>query len=242
MEFTFGIITNNGNYIETIIKSIIDLNVKNYEIIVVGKLNRNIENIKYIEYLDDLENFSISTKKNIITDNSKFENIVYLHDYISFDKDWYKGFLYFGNDFDVCMTKILNKDGSRYRDWCLWQDDAKKIVSNGNYLIPYNIKNLSNMMYISGSYWVAKKKFMVENRLNEKLKWNQGEDVEWSLRVRNKTHFKINTNSFVNLLKQKDRIFNETSSQENFKLSKMDSYDNRNSYNELIKNHIGKWL
>lgn len=242
MEFSFGITTNNGQYLDNIIKSIIDLNIDKYEIIVVGNLCDPIENINFIEFDDTSKNFSISTKKNIITENSKFENIVYLHDYVSFDKDWYNGFLKFGNDFDVCMTRILNSDGSRYRDWCLWKDDADKFVSPNNYLIPYDIDNLSGMMYISGAYWIAKKEFMINNRLNEKLKWEQGEDVEWSLRVRNKTNFKINTESCVHLLKQKNRIFNEVNINEDRLLRTIKDYDNKNSYDMLIKNHIGKWL
>lgn len=244
MDFTFGIITNNGQYINAIINSIRDLNIKNYEIIIVGKysFDKNSDDIIFIDYTDDSEQFSISIKKNLITKKSKYENIVYLHDYIIFDKEWYQGFLRFGNEFDVCMNKINNIDGSRYRDWCLWKYDADKYVSANNYLIPYDIKNLSNMMYISGAYWVAKNKFMLDNPLNEKLKWEQGEDVEWSLRVRNKTQFKINNYSSVNLLKKKDRIFNETSSYENEILKSIESYNNDYSYDDLLINHIGKWI
>jgi hypothetical protein len=245
MEFTFGIITNGGEYIRRVVESIINLNIEKYEIIIVGKLDTDLckeFNIKFIRYEEDLVDFSISSKKNIITAESKFENIVYLHDYVSFSTDWYSGFLKFGNDFDVCMTRVINNDGSRYRDWCLWEDDCKNLVAKGNYLIPYRMVNLSSMMYISGAYWVAKKKFMQEIPLNENLKWRQGEDVEWSLRARNKTDFKINTGSSVVLLKQKYRIFNETSENENIILSSIKKYDNSNSYDELIKNHIGKWL
>jgi hypothetical protein len=245
MNFTFGIITNNGQYLFDAIKSIINLNIPNYEIVIVGNVDFKInlsENIKFIEFFDNCNNFSISTKKNIITENSNFENIVYLHDYIFFDKNWYDGFLKFDSDFEVCMTKIFNKDGTRYRDWCLWQDDANNFVSINNYLIPYDIQNLSEMMYISGSYWIAKRDFMLKNPLDDRLKWGQGEDVEWSLRVRDKTIFKINKESSVHLLKQKDRVFNETTDLENLVLKKIKNYNNKNSYDMLIKNHIGRWL
>ena len=33
-----------------------------------------------------------SKKKNIITQNAKYENIVYMHDYIVLDNNWYKGY------------------------------------------------------------------------------------------------------------------------------------------------------
>jgi hypothetical protein len=192
--------------------------------------------------VDGSSSGDISIKKNMITSEAKYENIVYLHDYVSLDENWYNGFLKFGDDFTVCMTKILNIDGVRYRDWCLWQDDANKYVGNLNYLIPYDMSHLSSMMYISGAYWVAKKSFMISNKLNEKLSWGQGEDVEWSLRVRNKTEFKMNSLSSVKLLKNKNRIFNETNILENNILSNIKGYDNTNSYNELIKNHLEKWI
>ena len=46
--------------------------------------------------------------------------------------------------------------------------------------------------------------------LNEDLVWGQGEDVEWSKRVRSVYNFTMNQNSSVFILKSgKDRAFNE---------------------------------
>jgi hypothetical protein len=42
---------------------------------------------------------------------------------------------------------------------------------------------------------------MEEFPLNESLKWGQGEDVEWSQRVKSKFDFSINPNSIIRLLK-----------------------------------------
>jgi hypothetical protein len=244
MDFTFGIITSGvSNTIYDLLESINIQGIKDYEIIIVGgDIEINNDKVIHIKYVDGSSSGDISIKKNMITSEAKYENIVYLHDYVSLDENWYNGFLKFGDDFTVCMTKILNIDGVRYRDWCLWQDDANKYVGNLNYLIPYDMSHLSSMMYISGAYWVAKKSFMISNKLNEKLSWGQGEDVEWSLRVRNKTEFKMNSLSSVKLLKNKNRIFNETNILENNILSNIKGYDNTNSYNELIKNHLEKWI
>ena len=41
---------------------------------------------------------------------SKFENIVYLHDYVYLDKSWYEGFLKYGNNFEVVVNRIINFD------------------------------------------------------------------------------------------------------------------------------------
>jgi hypothetical protein len=218
------------------------MEIGSYEVLVVGGHLINRKNTRTIEFDDSINQQSISEKKNIITRNSVFDNIVYLHDYIKFDKSWYTNFLEFGNNFQICINPILNTDGTRYRDWCLWKDDAKNYVSNDNYLIPYDVKHLSGMMYISGAYWIAKKEFMLKNPLNEILKWGQGEDVEWSLRVRELTEFKINVNSIVKLMKYKDRIFNETTDSENLILNSIRSYQNKESYSYLIKNHLSKWI
>jgi hypothetical protein len=65
-------------------------------------------------------------------------------------------------------------------------------------------------MYISGSYWVAKKDVMLEFPLDESLSWGEGEDVLWSKQVREKYKFNMNTNSSVFIIKGgKDRVFNE---------------------------------
>jgi hypothetical protein len=238
MDFSFGIITEGNGYTNSIIESIIELEIPNYEIIVVGYYISNNDKVRVINCNTPF----IGIKKNIITDVATYENVVYLHDYISFSKDWYDGFIKFGNDFNICMTKILNIDGVRYRDWCLWGDDVSGLIKPYNYLIPYDITHLSKMMYISGAYWVAKKQFMLQNPLNTNLKWGQSEDVEWSIRAREVSEFKMNIHSTVNLLKYKDKIFNCTTDDEADVLRSIKTYDTSNSYKNLLQNHIGKWI
>ena len=247
LKITFGIITteNTQSHLNDIIGSIRSQNIPDdsYEILIVGNCNlQNTSDIKVIPFDDTARSGWTTRKKNIITREAKYENIVYLHDYIEFTKEWHTEFKLFGDDFEVCMNSILNTDMSRYRDWCLWMDDANGYVQNNNYLIPYDLKNLSKMMYISGAYWVAKKKFMMENMLNEKLKWGQGEDVEWSIRVRKITNFVINDRSIVKLMKYKDRIFNEPTDPEISILRNIHDYNNNDDYENLLKNHISKWI
>ena len=59
-------------------------------------------------------------------------------------------------------------------------------------------------MTASGTYWVAKKEFMLKHKLNENLCWSDGEDCEWSIRIRNNTDIKMNLHSTVKLLVWKD--------------------------------------
>jgi hypothetical protein len=212
MNFTFGIATSQNDVLNTlapIINSIRDLNIPYYEIILIGgDKNHQLDNLSIHSFQENSNGGWITKKKNLITKYAKYENIVYLHDYIIFDKDWYINFLKFGNDFKICMNQIINLDGTRFRDWTLWAESAEEIgIPNPYYLIPYSIKNLSKLMYFSGSYWIGKKNIMEEFPLNENLFWCQGEDVEWSKRIREKYNFSINENSIVRLLKYKNPAF-----------------------------------
>lgn len=215
MDFTFGIITagNNDKLINEIIDSIELENIPNYEILIMGNSTIDKHNTKIIPFDETIKNGWITKKKNIITQNSKFENIVFMHDYIKLTPGWYEGQIISGNDFNIRMDKIIDYNGIRYRDWVCWCHNPNSHFNNligRDCLIPYDMIHLSKYMYISGAYWVAKKSVMLELPLNENLLWGQGEDIEFSFRYREKYTFKMNEHSTVKLIKDgKDRVFNE---------------------------------
>jgi hypothetical protein len=68
MDFTFGIITsiNSCNYINDIIISIENQNIPNYEIIIIGQINkdliRNFKNTTIIEFNENINPPCISKK------------------------------------------------------------------------------------------------------------------------------------------------------------------------------------
>ena len=181
MKFSFGIITSpkSSSYLKKVIKSIKKQNIPEdkYEIVVVGGNKELNLAIFATSILMKMKRQAGLQEKNLITLNANFENIVYIHDYIKLSKGWYKGFLEFGNDFEVCINKILNYDDTRYRDWTLWtsnENELDNVLSdvNSECLIPYEVTHLSKFMYISGAYWVAKK--LMENfPLDENLAWGE---------------------------------------------------------------------
>lgn len=242
LNFTFGIISNkeSDKYLNTLIESIIKQNIENYEIIIVGDNNLNYteENINLIPFDESFKKGWITKKKNLITVNAKYENIVYLHDYLKLDKNWYDGFKKFGEDFYICTNKIINQNGHRYLDWSLWYLNNnrfdKVLYENKQRLIPYSQLDLSSYMYISGAYFVAKKSLMEEFPLNEKLAWGEGEDVEWSKRVRKKYNFEFNPYSQVRLSKYKGGEFKNV--EENI-LNALIEYD-KNKFNKFLDNII----
>jgi hypothetical protein len=237
MKFTFGICTTAGNKlrIENIIRSIELNNVpsSDCEVIVVGSDDLDIStdlNIRYFPFDESVKKGWITRKKNMITDNAIFPNIVYMHDYIVLEEGWYQSMCEFGEDWDLLMNKIVNIDNSRFRDWTLVGGDRHNLfVEEGTSrnLLPYNEKRLSKWMYFSGAYWLAKKKFMAECPLDEDLTWGEGEDVEWSYRAKEKTTFKLNENAVVRVNKPDKPAF--------FQLAKQNYLDD--TYKYLVKKH-----
>ena len=211
MNFSFGIITSN--MVDTkVIESIENQNIDNYEIIIVGGNSKFGNNIKHIPF--DEKKGKFTTKKNIITKNAKYDNIVYMHDYYYLNDNWYEGFKKFGEDWDICMNVVLNQDGSRFRDWVICYDrnlesrdfslNEVKQGKSTRYLPPYDYNKTENM-YVSGGYWLAKKYVMEEEPLDESLGWGEAEDYEWSERVlwNKKYRYKMNQYSSVQTLKDK---------------------------------------
>jgi len=221
MNFTFGIITckDTNKFLPEIVASIKNLNIPNYEIIFVGESGiEDSETIKNIPFDETIKEKWITKKKNIITENAKYDNIVYSHDYIKYDSDWYEGYLKYGEDFKVCLNVILNTDDTRYRDWLWWDFPNAHMARVHNICIPNREQNLpyketraSKFMYVNGCYWVAKKNVMQEFPLDENLVWLQMEDIKWSKEVTTKYDFSINVNSTVRLLKHHEAYWNDMS-------------------------------
>jgi len=228
MKFTFGIITYEGSpHLSKCIESIIWQNIPEelFEIIIIGnnpsidKLMIDHKCIKHFSFDENeryLRNIAeggwITRKKNLITKNATFDNIVYLHDYYIFEKRWYEGFIKFGEDWDICMNYIFLPTGQRFRDYVTWdvpelnfkdkfnEKDGylhintrkgsifEKIRKDHRVTIILDIDDefinkFKKNSYVSGGYWVAKKKIMELYPLDENLMRAQGEDVEWSQRL-----------------------------------------------------------
>jgi hypothetical protein len=115
------------------------------------------------------------------------------------------------NDWDVAVTSILNPDGSRYRDWLLWPFSRKFlripfIYALGN-LLPYHVNDLTDFMYINRSLIIVKREYFTENPLDDGRSWGEGEDVEWSIRLRNSWKLKFFHGLTIKASKQKDTAF-----------------------------------
>jgi hypothetical protein len=180
---TFGIVTSKSteNYLEKIIESIRKQKIPtgSYEILIVGDCSiPNDEDLRILRFDESHKRMWITKKKNLISEKSQFEIIVYMHDYLYLSDDWYSNFLEFGTDWDICMNQLINEEGDRILDWMGLPDD--KVY--GNVVLPYDYPGSSGM-YIPGYFWICKRSVMLEFPLNEEFVWGEGEDIEWSKRV-----------------------------------------------------------
>jgi hypothetical protein len=145
MKFTFGIITagNSDDSLNAVIDSIEKQNIPEYQILIIGNSNVSRINTFIIPFDESIREAWITRKKNLITINSRYDNIVYSHDYVLFEDGWYQGFLQFGDDFKVCMNKVINPDYSRFRDWVIWPHNENFmdsiVLPNRECLLPYDI-------------------------------------------------------------------------------------------------------
>uniref|UniRef100_A0A6C0M3T8 Glycosyltransferase n=1 Tax=viral metagenome TaxID=1070528 RepID=A0A6C0M3T8_9ZZZZ len=213
MDFTFGIITSNDQYVTAIVHSIRQLHIPNYEIILVGTPSkRTMGDLRVIRLDERAKANWITRKKNLVCQFARYENIVLLHDYVIFHPDWYSGFLKFGSNFDVCVNRILNHDGSRFRDHTLFPRYVKCLnpAFETQCLLPYDFEHTeltSKLAYVSGAFYVVKRHIALRFPLDETKVWGEGEDVEFSYRTSQAgVRIRMNPHSTVSLLKQKDRF------------------------------------
>lgn len=200
IQWTFGIVTGyqDGERLKNIIDNIISLNIPEFEILIIGGGRGgfcvNYPQVKLIDFDESQKPLWITKKKNIIANLAMYENIVIMHDYHVFDKDWYVNFKSFGTDWDICSCPQYLITGARNpMDWSLWD----KPGHGRAWSLDYDDWSQTQYMYVSGGFFIVKKHVMLEEPLDESFGWNEAEDVEWSLRIRDKYVMKCNKNSIV---------------------------------------------
>lgn len=206
-EWTFGIPTDgkhNLSFHSKIIRSIVNQEIPSFEIIFCVEKGVTLPELYHtppcrVIHSETKRQAWITRKKNLIVNAAKFRNICLMHDYIYLDRQWYQFYKNFDPDWDVCMNPVIQKNKKRFFDWVSL--DHPRFGFCG--LMPYEITNCTKHMYVSGSYFCVKKRFMIKNPLNEGLVWGQGEDNEWSRRVRSFWKLKFNRHSPVYCLKNK---------------------------------------
>lgn len=214
---SFAIVTggNSDHYLHNTINSILDLELQSFEIIIVGRSEYPNPSVKCLPFDESVRDGWITRKKNLAVSHSSGDVVVILHDYMKLNQDWTRSNVeaLSNSTWDVAMCRITNLDGTRWIDWILWAVHSAGINWWFNQtvgrLVPYNIENLTRFMYVSGSVMIVRRNFMLNNPLNENLAWGQGEDVEWSLRVRKFWNYRMFPELSITSQKQKVEHFRQ---------------------------------
>jgi hypothetical protein len=238
---SFAIVTDgkSHHYLSNTVKSILDLELKSFEIIIVGLSEFPDPSVRCVPFDDSVRDGWITRKKNLAVSHSKGDIVVILHDYMKLNQDWTRSNVeaFSNSTWDVAMCKITNLDGTRFRDWLLWSANSTGIRWWFNYtqanLVPYNIKNLTRFMYVSGSVMIVRKDFMLNNPLDENLAWGEAEDIEWSLRVRKFWNYRMFPEMSISSQKQKNQHFRHMGTSSKILMK---------SYSILIQNLLPKPL
>ena len=184
MEWTFGIVTSSlsGEFLEQQTSSIARLGLSRYEIIVIGGEEYSGKNIKHLAFDETKQVGWVTRKKNLLAHAASFENLVVCHDYFRFHEDWAAGFEIFGKDWNVALNRIKDIKGRRFYDWTYWDSESHPKYS----AVPYDVTDQTSKQFVPGAYFCTKTDFLLNNPFDESLSWGQSEDVEWSLRIRDK--------------------------------------------------------
>lgn len=182
-----------------IIQSITSQNIPKFEIIFVTEnqytpppLNTSI--ITIVAPSD--KSSHITFKKNIGARCARYKNLCFLHDYLILGENWYTN-MSFKKEWNVCSFRILNLNGNRMSDWIVYNHPVL-----GHSLVDYN-EPAGLYHYVPGLAFCVKKDFILQYPLNEELCWGQGEDIEWSERIKHVWNYKFNDQVFVQSLKLK---------------------------------------
>lgn len=211
MKWSFIIPYFDGMYLEPLIRSIKNqdnLTKDNFEIILIGPDNEFLKKTKSLADINIIFDETIlagwiTMKKNIGVQHAKYENVCIMHDYVGLCENWYNGYLTFGDDWDVCLNPVRTTTGSRYWDW-IARDVSPERECFAKFISYDDLTQTKKYMYVGGTYWCAKKQFMLENPLDNRLVHGGGEDVEWSMRCKDKWNYKLNKFSVARLMKDRE--------------------------------------
>jgi len=195
---SFAIVTSGQEpaRVAACVESVRALGMPRYELLVVGGAACELSgsDLRHLPFEDEPGRPGwITRKKNLATEAARFDFVVYFHDYHLFDADWYRALCAGGTDWDIAMHRVLCQDGTRFFGWQVWDHPTLPRYFN----VPYERHDLLPFMYFSGGYWMARRSVMLQAPLNEALRWGEAEDVEWSLRVRDRFAVRMNPHCVV---------------------------------------------
>lgn len=166
-------------------------NISNYEIIIVGNVDIVDDYVKVIKFDENIKHMWITRKHNLIAQNALFNKILIMHDYFMPDEIWFNEMCNFGDDWDICVCRLQNRDGLRYRDWM-------------RYLSFIDENDLTREdMHFSAVCFCIKKEFILKYPSDENHTWFDACDFEYSRRLNKIWKYRYNPKAIVHIIKHR---------------------------------------
>jgi hypothetical protein len=187
MKLTFGIMTTYDNIFQLnqVIDSIVNLEIPDVEIIVAGSYNDNDWHDVRPIAKHILTHGWTPVKKNLVAKVAQHDMLCLLHDYYLFDLDWFKKWKEFDsfNDWEIATNPQYLINGVRhFTDWVVWDHPNLPRYTS----LRYDDWSHTKYQYVSGGFFLVRRDFLRAYPFDEGMQPGSAEDVEWSLRVRNK--------------------------------------------------------
>ena len=180
------VIVSNGQRLDLInnsIRVIKDLNIKKYEIIIIGKYNGATNlNTTIIQQPQLVEQALIGKMRNIAFEKAKYNTICSLDDDVVLDHKWYENFkTHCPRRAHIVGFRVINKQwGGRFWDW----SDAE--IVNGEVQEPrlkqyFEHANINT--YVGGGAMILNKKMTETVKYDENCPIYKHEDVRFCKRA-----------------------------------------------------------
>ncbi|MDA9287272.1 hypothetical protein N9P72_00060 [Amylibacter sp.] len=185
-KWSFGIISDGrkNDKVTALISSIINQKIPNFEVIICGLYSIPNEFLDTdIVVLDDIileEDLRAPTpaKKNKIVKKAKYNNLCILHDRFILPNNWYSNFESHGNYFDALCMPTIDLHGNRFRvDWMSFNYPITQLKKQNRSL---KYSEWTPEVIIQGGILVAKRDLILKFMFDERLHWEELEDMQLS--------------------------------------------------------------
>ncbi|SEQ35746.1 hypothetical protein SAMN05216522_102268 [Rosenbergiella nectarea] len=205
--WSFCIPVGSGDpiFLNRCVERIREIEVPKKEIILCGKPHPDFKYFQDVKVIDDGSDGKINhltKKKNILVENAHFANICILHDRVLLPINFYSAVLAFGDDYPITGFQSFyfqdkyNLLPRKYSDFNTIAQDLTqeidinnvekkdtKLISKFFYCYQHPARSRFGHDYLTGSLYLTKKNLWMKYPQNERLFWDDYEDIEYGIRM-----------------------------------------------------------